>query len=115
MAQFKKFDENKQTHELTIKIRFKTDPTPGAYYDPEDFEKMFRRKVAEVEADWYHLQISDSSIKKLDLASSRPKRELLIEDIENIMESQFGQVEYLNEAISMLHDAVINRYPHVNS
>lgn len=53
------------THELTIKIRFKTDSVPGMYHDPEDFENLFRRKVAEVDAPWYALEISDSSIEKL--------------------------------------------------
>ena len=54
------------THELTIKIRFKPDMVPGAYHEVEDFENLFRRKIAEVDAPWYALQISDSSIEPIE-------------------------------------------------
>jgi len=62
--QFKEI-QSQPTHELTIKIRFKTDMVPGTYHEAEDFENLFRRKIVEVEAPWYALEISDSSIKKL--------------------------------------------------
>lgn len=65
MNQFKNFDETKQTHEVTIKIRLKTDPVIGAYHDPQDFAKLFASKLTEIDAEWYHLQITDTQIERI--------------------------------------------------
>ena len=39
------------------------------------------------------------------------QREQLMEDIENIIESNFGEVEYKDDAIRMLCDAVCTNFP----
>jgi len=39
------------------------------------------------------------------------QREQLMEDIENIIESNFGEVEYKDDVIRMLCDAVCNNFP----
>ena len=39
------------------------------------------------------------------------QREQLIEDIENIIESNFGEVEYKDDVIRMLCDAVCTNFP----
>ena len=39
------------------------------------------------------------------------RREQLMEDIENIIESNFGEVEYKDEVIRMLCDAVCKNFP----
>ena len=39
------------------------------------------------------------------------QRETLMEDIENIIESNFGEVEYKDDVIRMLCDAVCTNFP----
>ena len=39
------------------------------------------------------------------------QRETLMEDIENIIESNFGEVEYKDDVIRMLCDAVCKNFP----
>ena len=39
------------------------------------------------------------------------QREQLMEDIENIIESNFGEVEYKDDVIRMLCDAVCTNFP----
>lgn len=39
------------------------------------------------------------------------QREQLMEDIENIVESNFGEVEYKDDVIRMLCDAVCTNFP----
>ena len=39
------------------------------------------------------------------------QREQLMEDIENIIESNFGEVEYKDDVIRMLCDAVCKNFP----
>ena len=39
------------------------------------------------------------------------QREQLMEDIENIIESNFGEVEYKDDVIRMLCDAVCANFP----
>ena len=48
------------------------------------------------------------TLTKLDLLTAR---EQLMEDIDCIIEANFGEVEYKDDVIRMLCDAVCNNFP----
>ena len=54
------------------------------------------------------LQLRLLMMDRLEILSAR---EQLMEDIDSIIESNFGEVEYKDDVIRMLCDAVCNNFP----
>ena len=57
------------------------------------------------------LYLSNKMTDNLEMLS---QREQLMEDIDCIIESNFGEVEYKDDVIRQLCDAVCNNFPIVN-
>ena len=67
-----------------------------------------------IQTRWWFMSLIKSYLHTLEMNNQLEmlsQREQLMEDIENIIESNFGEVEYKDDVIRMLCDAVCTNFP----
>jgi len=114
-------------------VTFANDMQSKSYINKESFEKEVESRVegykyevtdmhtepqlfnsALIQTRWWFMSLIKSYLHTLEMDNQLEmlsQREQLMEDIENIIESNFGEVEYKDDVIRMLCDAVCTNFP----